>query len=75
MSCDVGSRHGSYPALLWLWLRLAAAALTGSLPWELPYAGGADLRDKKKKTKKTKKKQKKTKTEHLFFYLGVLSAK
>ena len=26
------------PALLWLWHRLAAAAPTGPLAWELPYA-------------------------------------
>ena len=27
MSCGVGSRHGLDPALLWLWCKLAAAAL------------------------------------------------
>ena len=27
VSCGVGRRHGSDPALLWLWHRLAAAAL------------------------------------------------
>ena len=26
MSCGVGHRHGSDPALLWLWHRLAAVA-------------------------------------------------
>ena len=35
------------PALLWLWHRLAAAALTRPLAWELPYAAGAALKSKK----------------------------
>ena len=35
--------------LLWLWHRLAAAALIQPLAWELPYAIGAALRKKKKK--------------------------
>ena len=34
------------PALLWLWCRLAAAALIGPLAWELPYAEGAALKIK-----------------------------
>ena len=38
VSCGVGRRHGSDPALLWLWLRLAAEALIRPLAWELPYA-------------------------------------
>ena len=32
---------------LWLWRRLAAAALIGPLAWELPYAAGATLKRKK----------------------------
>ena len=44
MSCGVGQRHGSDPALLWLWRRLAAAAPTGPLAWELSYAAGAALK-------------------------------
>ena len=36
--------------LLWLWHRLAAAALIQSLAWELPYAMGAAL--KRQKTNK-----------------------
>ena len=30
--------------LLWLWYRLAAAALIWPLAWELPYATGAALK-------------------------------
>ena len=37
------------PALLWLWCRLAAAALIQPLAWELPYAVGMALKRKKKK--------------------------
>ena len=50
MSCGVGRRHGSDLAMLGLWLRLAAVALTGPLAWEPPYAVGAAL--KRQKTKK-----------------------
>ena len=39
------------PVLLWLWCRLAAAALILPLAWELPYAAGAALKRKKKKRK------------------------
>ena len=35
--------------LLWLWCRPAAAALTEPLAWELPYATGGALKEKKKK--------------------------
>ena len=31
---------------LWLWRRLAAAALIQPLAWELPYAAGAALKSK-----------------------------
>ena len=40
MSCGVGCRHGSDPALLWPWCRLAATAPIQSLAWEPPYAMG-----------------------------------
>ena len=40
MSCDAGHRHGSDPALLWLWPRLAAAALIRPVAWEPPYTAG-----------------------------------
>jgi len=38
-------------ASLWLWCRLAAAALIRPLAWELRYATGTALKSKKKKTK------------------------
>ena len=47
MSCGVGRRRSSDPALLWLWHRLAAVAPTGPLAWEPPYATGETLEDKK----------------------------
>ena len=46
----------SDPMLLWLWLRPAATALNRPLAWELPYATGVALKDKKQnKTNKQKK--------------------
>ena len=55
MSCGVGRRRGSDPALLWLWQRPAAAAPNRPLAWELPYATGVALKDKKKKKTKNQK--------------------
>ena len=49
MSCGVGRRHGSDPTLLWLWCRPAAVALIQPLAWELPYATGVALKEKKRK--------------------------
>ena len=50
VSCGVGHKHGSDPALLWLWCRLAATAPIRPLAWEPPYAAGAALeKDKKEK--------------------------
>ena len=50
VSCGVGHRCGSDPALLWLWCRLAAIAPTRPLAWEPPYATGmAPEKTKKKK--------------------------
>ena len=49
MSCGVGHRCGSDPALLWLWRRPAVAALILPLAWEPPYAMGAALKKKEKK--------------------------
>ena len=51
MSCGVGQRCGSDPALLWLWGRPAAAAPIQPLAWELPYASGVALKRKKEKEK------------------------
>ena len=58
MSCGAVCRHGSDLALLWLWYRLIAVALTGPLAWEPPYAVGAALKRQKDKKKKEKKKKK-----------------
>ena len=52
VSCGVGCRCGSDPALLWLWCRLAAAAPIQPLAWEPPYATGAALKKQKAKRKK-----------------------
>ena len=59
MSCGVGCRCSSDPTLLWVWCGLAAAALIGTLAWELPYAVGVALRRQKKKKKKKKKRKEK----------------
>ena len=47
MSCGMGHRHDSDPALLWLWCRLAAIAPTGPLAREPPYATGVALKIQK----------------------------
>ena len=47
--CILQMRLGLAPALLWLWYRPAAEALTQSLAWELPYAMDVPLKIKKKK--------------------------
>ena len=54
MSCGVGRRCGSDPALLWLWRRPGAAALIRPLAWEPPYAAGAALEKGKRQKKKIK---------------------
>ena len=48
MSCGVGRRHGSDPALLQLWRRAAAIAPIRPRAWEPPYAMGAALEKGKK---------------------------
>ena len=53
VSCGVGHRHGSGPALLWLWPRLVATAPIRPLAREPPYAAGVA----QKNSKKTKKKK------------------
>ena len=52
MSCGVGRRRGSDPALLWLWCRPAATTLIRPLAWDPPYAMGVAL--KRQKIKKIK---------------------
>ena len=53
MSCGVGCRRGSDPALLWR--RLVAIAPIRPLAWEPPYAVGATLEKTKRKKKERKK--------------------
>ena len=48
-SCGVGHKHDLDPELLWVWCRLAVAALIRPLAWELPYATPVALKKKKKK--------------------------
>ena len=48
MSYGVGCRHGSDPALPWLWHRPVATAPIGPLAWKLPYAAGEALKGQKK---------------------------
>ena len=52
MSCGVGRRWGSDPALQWLWRRLVATAPIRPLPWEPPYAMGVALEKSKEKRKR-----------------------
>ena len=53
MSCGVGCRRGSDPALLWLWCTPVAAAPIQPLAWEPPYAAGAALEKAKRQKKIT----------------------
>ena len=53
MSCGIGCRRGSDPALLCH--RLTAVAPIRPLAWELPYASGATLKEQKQKKKQKKK--------------------
>jgi len=61
VSCGVGCRRGSDPALLCLWRRPVATAPIRLLAWEPPYAAGAaqeiatTTTTKRQKTKKKKK--------------------
>ena len=49
MTFSVGRRHGSDPALLWLWSKpKEATALIQPLAWELSFAVGAALKSKKR---------------------------
>ena len=52
MSCGLGRRCGSDPALPWLWSRPAATAPIRPLAWEPAYAVGVALEKTKKKKKK-----------------------
>ena len=57
VSCDVGCRHSSDPALLRLWCRLAAVAPIQPLAWEFPYATGCGPKNQKERNRKEKKKR------------------
>ena len=65
MSCDVGRRRGSDPALLWLWPRPGATAQIRPLAWESPHAAEAAQRNSKKTKKKRKRKRKEKKKRKL----------
>ena len=52
MSCGVGRRHRSDPALLWLWRRQVATVPIRLLAWEPPYATEAAQENGKKTEKK-----------------------
>ena len=56
MSFGVGCRCGWDLVLLWLWYRLAAAALIRPLAWELPCATDVALKTKTKEKKRKKKR-------------------
>ena len=58
VSCGVGCRGGSDPALQWLWCRPAATAPIGPLAWEPPCAAGAAIKKKRKRRKRNKRKRK-----------------
>jgi len=59
MICDVGCRHCSDLALLWLWPWLAATVVIRPLACEPPYATVAALKKTKKRKKKKEKRKKK----------------
>ena len=63
MSCGVGHRCSSDPALLCLWRRPAAAVLIHPLAWELPYAISGVLKRKKKMWYLYAENEKQTNTE------------
>ena len=52
MSCGVGCRRASDPALLWLWCRPSATAPIWPLAWEPSYVEGTTLKRQKDKKKK-----------------------
>ena len=70
MSCGVGCRRGSDPALLWLWLRLVATAPIRPLAWEGPRVVGEALEKTEKKRQNPPQNNKKT-HKNLFFLNGV----
>ena len=69
MSCGVGRRCSSDPALLWLWCRLAATAPIRPLAWEPPYAAGVAQEMAKRQKDQKKKRHLYVSPEHYFFHL------
>ena len=65
--CDVCRTRGLDPVLLWLWFRLAAAALIWPLAWEAPYATGTALKRPKKKKKKKRNKHHSNEIDLIFY--------
>ena len=57
MSCGVGCRRGSDPALLRLWRKPVAVAPIGPLAWESPCADGVALEQAKRQKNKQTNKQ------------------
>ena len=55
VSCGVGCRRGSDPALLWLWRRPVATPPIQPLAWEPLYAAGAAQKGQKTKKKRERK--------------------
>lgn len=49
VSSGVGGGWSSDPPLLWLWCRLAAAALIQPLAWEVPHAADVTIKRKEKR--------------------------
>ena len=66
MSCGVGCRRGSDPALLWLWRRPVAIAPIRPLAREPPYAAGAA-----QEIAKTPKKKKKGIDSALYIHVSM----
>ena len=69
MSCGVGLRCGSDPALLWLWHRPGATARIRPLAWEPPYALGTapeKAKRQKQNLKNIDKERKKERNEKAF---------
>ena len=71
MSYVVGCRHGSDLALLWLWHRPVATALTRLLALEPPYAAGVTLKRQKKKKLGTYRLYRDTPTKEHHFKLTI----
>ena len=67
MSCGIGCRRNSDPALLllWLWHRPAAEAPIGPLAWEPPCAMGVSL-------EKTKEKKKERNDDYIYIYIYMM---